>query len=171
MNLGVTNIKEWIELIAVMVGASSIFFVAVSYRQANKKFRFDVMVSCIERFQIIFPDLVSGDKDKKNRALIQYIDLCNEELFYFKHKYVPDEVVLEWLDGMISILPLYNAEGELIATGMYPEIEEMGLLRNTPRIRKAFRLPKMYDLSKSSERMEAISAIRKNLAHLSYPCA
>ncbi len=171
MDLGITNIREGVEFGALIIGSLSIVIGVWTYILSTKQFRFEVMISCIQRFQDIFPNLQSADSEKKNRALQQYIDLCNEELFYFKQKYVPDEVVKEWLDGMISFLPLYNPNGEPVTKGLYPEIEARNLLEHYPRIRKAFQIPKSYDLKRPSDRMEIIKAIRGNLKHLNYPCA
>ena len=56
------------------------------------------------------PKLKSQDKNERQEAIKQYIDLCNEELFYFKHGYLPEEIVNEWLDGMIYYLPHFDGE-------------------------------------------------------------
>jgi hypothetical protein len=36
------------------------------------------------------------------------VDLCNEELFYFVEGYLPQEVIREWLTGMVLYLPHYD---------------------------------------------------------------
>jgi hypothetical protein len=49
----------------------------------------------------------------------QYLDLCNEELFYFQNRYLPTEVEVEWLDGMLEFIPLREAAAPIKAGKVY----------------------------------------------------
>ena len=164
MQLGIENLKDLIEVIAWIVGAASLAFSAYTYRLNKSQFNFAVITSCTERFQRIMTALKSSDGDERLRAIKQYIDLCNEELFYFKNKYLPQEVIDEWIDGMIFYLPHFK-DGENVnpSSDYIPEIIESNLLEDYPRIRRAFIVKKEYDLTSESERAELVRAVKKNL--------
>lgn len=162
-------IKDILELIAIVFGGTSLTWAA--FIVTRKQFHHSVMISCIERFQQIFSDLTSSDSTKRLDAIQKYVDLCNEELFYFKEKYVPIEVAKEWLDGMIYYLPLFNRHGEILAPGKFPEILDNHSLDFYPRIKKAFQVATLPDMENPHERIACIEEILKNVKRLTYPCA
>lgn len=88
-----------------IVGALAILAAAYTYVVHRKQLNFDVITKCMERFRNIVAEMDSPDQATKERAKKQYVDLCNEQLFYFGSRYLPDAVVHEWLDGMIDYLP------------------------------------------------------------------
>jgi hypothetical protein len=169
--LGVNNIKEGLEFFALVVGIFSVIWAFIAFKVFKKQFHHEVMVSCIERFQLIIPALASDVTDEKLDGLRKYIDLSNEELFYFKGNYIPKEVAVEWLDGMISFLPLFNERGDVISNGNFAEIIENKMLEGYPRILKAFRISKLPNMENADDRKHCIETILKNLKELSYPCS
>lgn len=169
-SLGINNFRDGVEAFAYIVGSLSIFLGVIAYFLTRQQFQHDVMVSCIERFQDILPVLASNEPEKKLMGLRQYIDLCNEELFYFKNGYVPGEVAREWLDGMITYLPLFDKQGNMLAGGKYKEITVCDLLDDYPRIRKAFCIAESPNLCITEQRMKVIRTVQNNLKHLTYPC-
>ncbi len=106
--------------------------------------------------------LKSTKEEDRQEAIKQYIDVCNEELFYFKHGYLPKEVVNEWLDGMIYYLPHFK-DGENVNKDedCLNEIAEM--LHEYPRIKEAFKVSREFNLSEYEERKELIKIIKTNL--------
>jgi hypothetical protein len=169
---GVNNIiKECLELLALIVGIGSVIWAMYTFTYSRNQFHHEVMVSCIERFQLIIPALASDVTDEKLDGLRKYIDLSNEELFYFKGNYIPKEVAVEWLDGMISFLPLFNERGDVISNGKFAEIIENKMLEGYPRILKAFRISKLPNMENADDRKHCIETILENLKELSYPCS
>ncbi len=158
MKLGIESVKDIIEVLAWIVGAGSLAFATYTYRLNRSQFNFAVMTSCVDRFQRIIAQLKYGNDQEREQALRQYIDLCNEELFYFQNRYLPDEVIDEWLEGMIGYLPCFDGKGENLNPGCLPGIIEQDLLADYPRIRKAFTVGKPYKVTK-----ELISLIKENL--------
>lgn len=98
--------------ITQIIGALAVLAAAYTYVVHRKQLNFDVMTKCTERFRSIVSDLSSQDQDKRQRAQREYVDLCNEQLFYFGANYLPDAVVNEWLDGMIDYLPQTKSRPE-----------------------------------------------------------
>ena len=76
-------------------------------------------------------------------VLSQYLDLVNEELFYFQHKYLPNEISNEWIDGMIDFLPITNSKSEVLNENFcikYLSEYREEMFKNYPRIKHAFEL-------------------------------
>ena len=114
MDWGIDNIKDFLEVIsflATIVGGIAIVLAARDYSVSRKQLHLSVLESCIIRFREDFSDLTPDSPIEQIRA---YIDLVNEELFYFEHKYLPAEVAEEWLDGMINIIPIFDRKGKVI---------------------------------------------------------
>lgn len=81
-------------------------------------------------------DNVLAGNDRVRR---RYLDLCNDEMFYFQHRYLPDEVAREWIDGMFSILPLLRPQGEVV-DGHQDRSHWLELLAEFPRLVHALTL-------------------------------
>jgi hypothetical protein len=164
----IIDMTAWIVgIIGMIIGIAGWMIARRTYRLSRSQFNFAVMISCIDRFQKIIAQLKYGNEQDREKALTQYIDLCNEELFYFQSRYLPDEVIIEWLEGMIQCLPLFNAKGDNVNPTCLPGIIEQGLLTNYPRIRKAFTVNELLDPKSDSQRQELTSLIKKNLCQKS----
>ncbi len=161
--LGIESIKEIIETVALVLGAAAIIWGIRTYRVTHNQFNFAVITSCIARFQAIFPLLRSPNASERRKAIKQYIDLCNEELFYFKNNYVPDEVVDEWIEGMIYYLPWFDESERNLNGEALPEIISENLLAGYPRIQQAFKVDKRYNLSSLGERMALVRLVKQNI--------
>ena len=81
-----------------------------------------------------------------DRSIItRYIDLTNEELFYFQHHYIPKEISKEWIDGMIDFIPITNKSGNILNKDHvinYFTEHRIELLKNFPRIQNALKIQK-----------------------------
>jgi hypothetical protein len=163
MKSGIESVKDVIEISVWIVGAGALAFAAITYRLNRSQFNFAVMTSCVDRYQTIITQLKYGKDQEKVIALGQYIDLCNEELFYFEKKYLPGAVIDEWLEGMVNYLPYFNEKGDNLIPGCLPEIIGQNLLSDYPRIKRTFTVPRDYDLSEEVEGKELIAQIKKNL--------
>lgn len=168
METGINNLKDLLEILVWLVGASSLIYAAYSYKASQKQLNFAVIVSCTERFQKIMPLLKSEDADERQRAVKAYIDLCNEELFYFKHNYLPEEIVEEWLEGMIYYLPRFR-NGKIIDSSNHhlteinnKTLEEYPQIRNAFEIRNEFEY-ESFDYEEQSHRKILIENIKSNL--------
>lgn len=69
------------------------------------------MISCIDRYQQLLPALNrsssrvgSALQESDRDAIRAYLDLSNEELFYFKARYLPRAVAIEWTEGILAVL-------------------------------------------------------------------
>lgn len=170
METGISTIKDLIEVIVWIVGAvslafaaGSLFYTARTYRLNESQFNFTVIVSCTERFQQIMAELKSKEDGKRFGAVRRYVDLCNEELFYFSNKYLPDEVVDEWLEGMVFYLPHLDPKGQNLNPHCLQEIVEHDLLDDYPRIKRAFSVNRHYDLSAQHDMELLIAHVKRKI--------
>ena len=163
MELGISTWKDILGLIAALALPIIIWF--LGKRITIQQFRFNVMISCITRFQSIVPDLGAKKKEVRLSAIAKYIDLCNEELFYFKQNYVEKEVMNEWLDGMIDYMPWFSFDGENINTSSI--IDSKSLVKY-PRIKNVFRIDKKYDLNLPKERKQLVEITKSNIKKFNY---
>ncbi len=102
------NHEHWSTIVANIVTSLGIFvFIGIylAHRQSQNQFKFTVMLSCIDRFQQLSP-LLRGDNEDLSR-LKKYVDLTNEEFFYFQREYIPKEVIVEWMDSIVDFFPIY----------------------------------------------------------------
>lgn len=155
---------NWSTIAANVVTAFGIIGFALFYfthQQSQRQFMFTVMLSCIERFQALYP-LIRNDGDDPSR-LKKYIDLTNEEFFYFQRNYIPKEVIVEWMDTIVDFFPIYKNEEVLPVNydGLkLKQIHDENLLHNYPRLKKAFTLSSSTDFN---SKISLIKAIAKNL--------
>lgn len=133
----------------------------------QKQFSFEIITSCTTRFQEIVDMIDSSDQEEKKRGYRKYIDLCNEEIFYFQQKYILEEVMKEWLDGMLNYIPVYykdektNLNKNLLSTNI---LEESDLLDRYPRIRNVFKVNKIYKRDNDEDiRKEIINNLLGNI--------
>ena len=171
---GINTFKDFVEVLAWGFGIGAIVAAFVTYRLGRNQFNFQVMTSCVERFQQIMSQIKSGDKEAREVAIARYVDLCNEELFYFKNGFLPEEVMNEWLEGMLFYLPHYfrDEPGKNLnedATAKF--IDSNNLLEDYPRILKTFtfRVTMSNDLSKENDRHQMIIGLKNNLHNLELP--
>ncbi len=106
------------------------------------------ITKCVQDFR----SLSSINQSTTDRELIwRYVDLVSEELFYFQHDYVPRNVSLEWIDGMIDYLPITDKEGRIQNEDKCLKLlasESEAFLINFPRIRFALTVKQSYDWKK-----------------------
>ncbi len=124
--------------VAQIAGGVGILAAAATFLVHRNQLNFDVIMKCNQRFQEIVVDLKAGDGPQEKRARERYVDLCNEELFYFANGYLPREVIEEWLGGMLDYLPLFDDVTGRVVHSERPPIVEPGLLKDYPRIKEAF---------------------------------
>jgi len=77
------------------------------------------------------------DKPKVEWAKKRYVDLCNEQVFYFRSGYLPREVMEEWLESMVDYLPLFDDVTGETRTDC-PGYVEPELLKGYPALRTFF---------------------------------
>ncbi len=169
MDLGIKTFIDLLEAaayVAQIVAAGAIVLAAVTYAVHRKQLNFDVITSCTARWQEIMPDLERAVRggDPGGEVAERYVDLCNEELFYFMEGYLPKEVVREWLTGMVLHLPHYQGEfknedrPEAFSDMVSPE-----LLKGYPRLKRVFNLDRAYDPRQEPERQALVKEIEERI--------
>ena len=158
------NWSSLIANIATALGIIGFIVLYLSHQQNQRQFNFTVMLSCIERYQGLLPVIRNDQED--NSRLKKYVDLTSEEFFYFQQEYIPKSVIVEWLDSIIDIFPLYyNNELRPINSDYisYKAIHNDLLLAAYPRLRKTFSLRNKYDTATHDLGNKKYRDIRKGL--------
>jgi hypothetical protein len=170
METGINSLKDILQLIIGFIGVGSLAFTAYSYHLSKKQFNFAVIINCTERFQKILPLLESEDQAELEKAIGLYIDLCNEQLFYFENKYLPKEIIEEWTDGMLDYLPYFDENGNNINKNLLSEkIETHKSFDKNPRLRKTFTASnktKKLVLRDEQFKKKFISNVKENLEEM-----
>lgn len=129
--------------LATIAGGIAIIYAVNAYRLNKKQLNFSVLDRCISIFQEKFTSL---SNDSEVSLIKAYIDLVNEELFYFEQMYIPKEVAYEWIDGMIDYIPIYDSSKNILnpENSILP-IHEQNLLNQFQRVKRAFIVKGKYD--------------------------
>lgn len=98
------DIFEILYYIFAILGSFSIVIFLLTYIWNKKKFNHDILIGCNNRYQDILKQKPNWVKPELN-ILQQYLDLCSDELFYQEKGYIGDNIINDWLDGMILYLP------------------------------------------------------------------
>lgn len=176
MEWGINSIMDFLEVLsflATIIGGIAILFAVRDYSISRKQLHLSALESCITRYRDEFLGL---NMDSPELMVVKYIDLVNEELFYFEHQYLPMEVAAEWIDGMIDYLPLFDPTGNVLNKGScLPMIAQRKILDQYRfrRVKRAFTIRIPVEMEwvygdpshpvKEDERKKVIYAIIDNL--------
>lgn len=129
---------EIISFIATIIGMTALFFGYRTHRISYKQLNFQIVDRCTTRFHQVIQNLHKNPDHSD--AVAAYLGLCNEEIFYFKHRYLPEDIILEWLEGMTNTVPHW-VEGQNI--NHHPDcvqyvFGQTNLMLSYQRLRRAF---------------------------------
>jgi hypothetical protein len=162
----IENIKDLVQTLAALIGSVSLFIAAVAYFVSRKALQFNVMISCIGRFQALLPSLDSDEVAEQD--VLRYMDLCNEELFYFEHEYLRREVALEWIEGMIKFLPVLDEATGAPWDGQSFITASDELMQEFPRVAYAFSSPVSPEITTREGRRRQVERILKRAQQYRY---
>jgi hypothetical protein len=137
---------EVVSFVATVIGGIAILFAVRDYSTNRKQLNLSALESCITRFRENFIHL---GHESPEPLVVEYIDLVNEELFYFQNAFLPKVVAQEWIDGMIDAIPLYDPVGNVLNQGYcIPLIHQRKLLDQYRfrRVKRAFTIRHHLDL-------------------------
>lgn len=74
-------------------------------------------------------DTSSTESKELNEKLFQFLDLVNEELFYFQNRYLPKDLSRQWWLGIIMNLPIMASDGYVINSNsvVYKSLSSNGI--------------------------------------------
>ena len=158
------DVKNIAELLANSVTAITLIAVLFSYLLSRRQAHFSVIEKCINDFR----GFEKNDLEK-NGAFKVYIDLVNEELFYLEKGYLPYDIAVEWMDGMIDYLPfVYNGRiiNAKLTNGLHgcDSIEELSkIMSSYPRVANFITVKKEVDFNQVYSNDEKRFLERSNL--------
>ena len=144
----------------------TLFFAVRQIKINRQQLYLATITKCIQDFRM----MGNIDKDTLDEAVLwKYIDLVSEEMFYFEHDYIPTNVSIEWIDGMLDYLPVSDRHGMVLNSDhciqlLYDKIDIFFI--RFPKIRKSFQIegtynfPVIYSSSKDKIRDRIIERAR-----------
>lgn len=163
---------------ATIAGAVGIVLAVISLYITRNTFHQNVIASCANRFQKLAPKLANP----KPSTVQKYLELCNEELFYFEAGYLPQPVVDEWVEGMLGCIGFWRG-GQMLTlfeslTPSRLAIDWKTQLGSYPRLQYAFTLAdsgqqriiaaRQWDVSNEDKdaaaRAQAVLEVLRNLS-------
>lgn len=161
------------------IGILAILAATYTYVVYRRQLSFDVITKCADRFRVVMEGIEAPDPFERRKAQRQYVDLCNEQLFYCGAGYLPEAVVDEWLDGMIDYLPQLRGYKGSVDEGDSPMVRDVcahdessqkkkavdpDLLIEYPRIALAFCVgEKPFNLDEPRQRRNLIDKVKSDL--------
>jgi hypothetical protein len=139
MEFGIKNIKDLAEIISYCVTTISLLGLWATYVFSKKQIHFATMETCIANFREI-----TKFTGMSNDFSSEYVEFVNEEFFYIENDYLPLDVGIEWIDGMIDYLPFYDKNKVFIESTRLTALKDKNatikILHSYPRVRKAIQL-------------------------------
>jgi hypothetical protein len=148
--------------LAQIGGGLGIIVAAGSYLIHRNQLSFAVVANCNERFQDLLIDLEGEDTRKREPAKRRYVDLCNEQLFYFSRGHLPREVFEEWLESMVDYLPLFDE----VTGEVHPDcrgVIDPELLEGYPTLKGVFVVEGPHDLAPRDRRLALVRRISRKV--------
>lgn len=158
MALFVFDASKGIEVLTQLATIVAALFGIVAFRAYTtsvKQFSFGVMKHCIDSY-VGMLDKIKPEMD--GAAVSNYLELVNQELFYFQQNYLPLEVTIEWLDGIISIVPIFDSKLQVINSLNSIQLLQAydnDYMRNFSRVKRCFQLSDVKDFSKAFSTAES----------------
>ncbi|MFZ6050755.1 hypothetical protein [Halocola ammonii] len=167
MEHGFTTWKDIIVVLVNVLGVAAIIIAVQSYRLKQKSNYFQVVNNLVNKYQDNF--LAQNYFDNETRK--KFIDFVNEELFYIQYGYVPLPIAVEWIDGMLDVLPVINNGKQYFTNpnSLFNSKIEDDILKTYPRIKRALSITSIndpVDLTNSSNialRREVVSEVIGNI--------
>jgi hypothetical protein len=103
----VKNILEITDHAATTIGCVAIIFLFIQYIQSKDLRNLQLMHRCIDNYR------KWSEHDNREYNYF-YLELLNEELFYFQNKLIEKKVAIEWLDGIVDYIQIFAKDGTVL---------------------------------------------------------
>jgi len=173
------NLKIWLEIGSNFITIIAFIVILFTYKAliiSKKQLNLETITRCIDYYRNHFLGINIQSTDLYE--LKSYLDFVNEEMFYIENEYIAEKVAIEWLDGMIDVLPIFKDDIVLNDNYCNKVIYKKELLNPNPRIKRAFTLNREYNFTlvysqnidnyedKKKIREKLIKEVLKNLRKL-----
>lgn len=90
---------------ATVIGSFAIAFVIMEHF-INKNVRnIQLMQRCIDQFRSWF-------SSPNKKVDLPYLEILNEELFYFQNRLIQKKVAIEWIEGILDFITIFSITGK-----------------------------------------------------------
>lgn len=93
--------------IAAMIGAISIVLLIFQYHHTIGLRNLGLMHRCMDSFR-------TWASQENPELSLQYLELLNEELFYFQKRFIEKKVALEWIEGILDYVQVFDRNGGVL---------------------------------------------------------
>lgn len=168
---------HWYEIgasIATMLGVLGVFFLIIEHF-ANRNLRnIQLMHRCIDNFRQWF-------NQSNQKINISYLELLNEEFFYFQKKLIEKRVAIEWIQGILDFVQVYGKGGTILNNYLnQANIESLSEWINRevffarikyfiyPKLEKNIIIPEVSDPNHAKMKRELAIALYKHIKRYKY---
>jgi hypothetical protein len=140
---GLNTFAEWLQAasaVATIVGVIVIVYTVRGYSLSQNQFKFGVMTHCLDRYYAVMFEQSGLKNTDSDMWFQQYCELINEQMFYFQVKYLPLDVIIEWLDGILDFVIIRKAgSNEVINSEVVKDSDRIVVKQEFfPRLKAAF---------------------------------
>jgi hypothetical protein len=169
LNSELPTFAEWLQAASAIVTILGVVVIVLSirgYGLSQNQFRQGVMTHCLNRYYTVMFDKKGEKYSDPDVWLQQLFELINEEMFYFQVKYLPMDVIIEWMDGILDNVIIRKAgSAEIINERALVDIIKNSVKQSCfPRLTNAFTIKSGVDYSPAFDRENpAYAETRKRL--------
>jgi hypothetical protein len=157
-------IIEMVSFVATIIGMTALFFGYRAHSISLKQLNFQIIDRCTSRFHQVVYQL---RKEPENPdAVAAYLGLCNEEIFYFKYRYLPEGVIREWIENMTSTVPHWVGQENVNNSPNCVRVifGEQNLMDNYQRLQEAFTFESYREYeSLKKDKKDFVTKVLKNI--------
>jgi hypothetical protein len=159
--------------IATVLGVLGIIFLFVQHYHNRDLRNLQLMHRCIDIFRDWFKN--------NSKVDFSYLELLNEELFYFQKKLIQKKVAVEWIEGILDFIVIYGKNNVVLNTyNQQTDIEKLAdwprrkmffarvsfFIR--PKLEKNITIPDIEDRGHAKKKRELALALYKHIKNYQY---
>jgi hypothetical protein len=171
------TVPHWYEIgasIATMVGALGVLFLFGQHYYNKDVRNLQLMHRCIDNFR-------NWSEEYHQEINFFYLELFNEELFYFQQNLIVKKVALEWIEGILDYIQVYAEDGAILTNyNKQTNIEALSIWQNKegffarihffiyPPLDKSFGIPEFNEENHASKKRELAKALYRHIKNYKY---
>lgn len=167
------NITQIFANIATVLGLCGIIFLFIQHNHNRDLRNLQLMHRCIDIFRNWF--------QTNQKVDYAYLELLNEELFYFQKGLIPKQVAIEWIEGILDFIvingnthePLNNYSSQVNISQMedWPKRKMFFARVNyfvNPQLKNNIAVPGIEESNHAENKRELALALYKHIKNYQY---
>ena len=170
------DVLSWTQIaanIATVFGVVGVIFLFFQYYHSKDLRNLQLMHRCIDIFRNWF--------NNGQKVDFSYLELLNEELFYFQKRLIQKNVAVEWVEGILDFIVIYGKDNVVLNSyGNQTNIEELPNWNTQkmffarvsyfarPKLEKNIIIPGVEDKDHAKKKRELALALFKHIKNYKY---